>query len=207
MKQVLRRGLCEQKQLRGCLGVGLLGVALLCTDMARAEKFLTIEEAQKLCFPQGNKFDPQVIRFTPAESSAIARKIRGRVINQGQRYWVVSQGTNFLGVLILDHVLGKHEVIDYAVALDAAGAVRCVEVLEYRESHGSEIRGEKWRAQFHGKNARSPLRIGDDIFNVSGATVSCRAVTDGIKRVLATDELLIRPRLKAPPDDTPKPTP
>src|SRR5688572_218989 len=102
MKHLPLRGLCERIQFgwSTCFRVGVLLVALLSAETLRAERFLTIEEAQKLCFPQGDKFDAQVIRFTPAESSAIARKIRGRVINQGQRYWVVSQGTNFLGVLI-----------------------------------------------------------------------------------------------------------
>ena len=68
-----------------------------------------------------------------------------------------------------------------------------VEILEFRESHGMEVRGEKWREQFKGKNAGSKLKLNDDIYNISGATISCRQVTEGVKRVLATYDQVVRP--------------
>ena len=37
-------------------------------------------------------------------------------VGQMLQLWLARQGTNLLGVLVLDHVFGKHEVIDYAVA-------------------------------------------------------------------------------------------
>jgi Na+-translocating ferredoxin:NAD+ oxidoreductase RnfG subunit len=101
------------------------------------------------------------------------------------------------GVLFADHVMGKHEVIDYVVAITLEGAVRQIEVLEYRESHGGEIRGAKWRAQFRGKTSNSGLKLNKDIYNISGATMSCRHVTEGVKRVLATFEVVVRPTLPA----------
>ena len=165
---------------------------------AHAEKFLSVAEAQKIFFPAADKFEAETIRFTAEQRSAIARKIRGRVLNQGQRYWLAREGTNLLGLVVLDHVLGKHELIDYAVALDPAGKILAVEILEYRESHGSEITSQKWRNQFLGKTGEAPLRLNADIYNISGATISCRAVTDGIRRVVATYELLIRPQLRDP---------
>jgi Na+-translocating ferredoxin:NAD+ oxidoreductase RnfG subunit len=94
-------------------------------------------------------------------------------------------------------VLGKHEIIDYTVALTPEGKVLAIEILEYRESYGYEIRGAKWRQQFVGKGAANSLRLNKDIYNISGATMSCRHVTEGIRRVLATFDLLCRPQLAA----------
>jgi hypothetical protein len=54
-----------------------------------------------------------------------------------------------------------------------------------RESHGGEVRLQRWRAQFIGKTVASPLRVGDDIANHSGATHSCQHVTDGVRRIVA----------------------
>jgi len=81
-------------------------------------------------------------------------------------------------------VLGKHELITYALALDARGRVRGVEILEYLEAHGGEILDPAWRAQFVGKSTADPLKLDRDIRNISGATLSCRHVTDGVKRLL-----------------------
>jgi Na+-translocating ferredoxin:NAD+ oxidoreductase RnfG subunit len=89
------------------------------------------------------------------------------------------------GWLIVDQVIGKAEAITYALALDAHGAVTRLEVLEYRETHGGEIRLAPWRRQFVGKTSADPVRLDADIRNISGATLSCRHVTDGVRRLLS----------------------
>lgn len=160
-----------------------------------AERYLTAAEVQKVCFPQADHFEERVHQFTADQKKAIEKESGQPVRLRGQRYWIAHQGTNVLGVLIADHVLGKHEIIDYAVALAPDGKVLQIEILEYRESHGYEIRGDKWREQFKGKTTKDKLRLNGDIYNISGATISCRSVTDGLKRVLATFELVLRPAL------------
>jgi Na+-transporting NADH:ubiquinone oxidoreductase subunit NqrC len=64
--------------------------------------------------------------------------------------------------------------------------------MEYRESYGYEVRDAKWRAQFTGKTARAPLRLDQDIKNISGATLSSRHVTEGVRRVLAFYEAALK---------------
>ena len=57
---------------------------------------------------------------------------------------------------------------------------------------GYEVRNPEWRKQFVGKTAADPLRLNADIRNISGATLSSRHVTDGVKRVLATYAVALR---------------
>jgi hypothetical protein len=125
---------------------------------AQAVQYLSVSEAQKLAFPSAS--------FTELQP--------GRV-------WKVSTG----GIFVLDHVIGKHLYIDYAVSIDAAGRVHRVDILQYRESYGGEIRSPSWLAQFVGKTSSSPLKVGSDIRNISGATLSSMHVTEGVKRILA----------------------
>lgn len=179
-----------------CLAGSLVLLFVTLTEFsARAERYLTVAEAQTLCFPAADQFQELTVRFAAEQKKSIEKKSGVKVKNLGNRVHIARQGTNMLGVLMVDHVLGKHEIIDYAVALTPAGAVAQVEILEYRESHGMEIRGEKWRQQFKGKTSAARLKLNDDIYNISGATISCRQVTEGIKRVLATYDLVVRPRL------------
>jgi Na+-transporting NADH:ubiquinone oxidoreductase subunit NqrC len=70
--------------------------------------------------------------------------------------------------------------------------VRDVEILEYRETYGGEVRNAAWRQQFVGKRFGSGVQLGKDIKNISGATLSSRHVTDGVRRLLATWELLLK---------------
>jgi Na+-transporting NADH:ubiquinone oxidoreductase subunit NqrC len=87
-------------------------------------------------------------------------------------------------------VYGKHEFITYAVALDATGAVRGIEIMDYRESYGDEVRLPRWRAQFNGRRAGQPLDINRQIQNISGATLSCVHITEGVRRILTTHATL-----------------
>ncbi len=141
---------------------------------AHAAVYLSVEQAQQAIFP-GARFTMEAL----ALPDAAHRKL-----------WRVSEG----GWFIVDAVLGKHELITYAVGLGADGSVRGVEILEYLESYGYQIRDAAWRRQFAGKTARDPLKLDQDIRNISGATLSCRHVTDGIKRVLGFYESALKQR-------------
>jgi Na+-transporting NADH:ubiquinone oxidoreductase subunit NqrC len=54
------------------------------------------------------------------------------------------------------------------------------------------VRNEAWRKQFTGKTSTASLKLGDDIRNISGATLSCRHVTDAVKRLLATYDIALK---------------
>lgn len=159
---------------------------------AQATVYLSVEQAQRLMFPSARQFVDRSTAFAFAQREAIAKASAKAVRSKGLRVWEARGPADRLGWLLVDRVLGKHDLITYAVALDPAGTVRGVEILEYRESYGGEIRNAAWRRQFVGKRNGSSLRLGRDIGNISGATLSCRHVTDGVKRLLASFETLLR---------------
>jgi Na+-translocating ferredoxin:NAD+ oxidoreductase RnfG subunit len=109
-----------------------------------------------------------------------------------QRVWKVAKAGQPAGWFIVDEVLGKHEFITYALALDPSGTIKSIEVMEYRENYGSEIRRADWRQQFVGKKASARLKLDDAIKNISGATLSCRHLTEGVRRLLALHELILK---------------
>jgi FMN-binding domain len=99
-----------------------------------------------------------------------------RFVDNDGRSWKAMAGDRLIGLV----------VIDYAVALDTTGRVTRVEILQYRESYGGEVREAGWLAQFVGKGSGSALKVGSDIRNISGATLSSLHLTEGVKRVLGT---------------------
>ena len=68
-----------------------------------------------------------------------------------------------------------------------------VEILDYREAFGGQVRGAAWRAQFTGKTSGSPVKLGQDIKNISGASLSSKHITDGVRRLLATYAIVLAP--------------
>jgi FMN-binding domain len=130
---------------------------------AYAVVYMSLPAAQKAAFPSATRF-----------------------VDYDGRSWKAMAGDQLLGLVVLDHVIGKHLYIDYTVALDTSGRVRRVDILTYRESYGGEVRDASWLGQFVGKGNGSALNVGSDIRNISGATLSSLHVTEGVKRVLAT---------------------
>jgi Na+-translocating ferredoxin:NAD+ oxidoreductase RnfG subunit len=154
-----------------------------------AVDYQSAEQAMHSLFPEADRFEKLDVALDAAqlkkldEAGVRARSVRWQV-HQARR------GEALLGQVILDEVLGKFELISYAVGFGGDGAVKQVEILSYRESHGSEIRLPAWRRQFVGKKASDPVELGQDIANLSGATLSCRHVTEGVKRLTRLVALL-----------------
>ena len=167
--------------------VALLSAAI--PSAAHATRYLTVGEAQHQLFPTAKAFVDRSLTFTPAQRRTIASASRAGSV-KSQRVYEARGSGGRLGWLFIDQVLGKHEMITYAVAIDPAGTVRGIEILDYRETYGGEIRNPKWRQQFVGKRNGAALRLGGDIQNISGATLSSRHVTDGVRRLLATFALV-----------------
>jgi len=153
---------------------------------AHAKVFMSIEQAQQLMFP-GATLTAQPMTLTDAQAKAVESASNANVLNRNLSIWRVSTG----GWFIADEVVGKHEFIPIAVGLDASGAVKDIEILEYREAYGSEVRNPQWRAQFTGKRNGAKLTLTDDIQNISGATLSSKHITDGVRRLLATYAIAI----------------
>jgi len=169
-----------------------LVAAIALTAPVHAVQYLTIGAAQKLAFPAATRFAEAHVVYRPADIAAIQRISGQPVRTRGEQVWKALAGDRLLGFFILDYVIGKHLVIDYAVSLEPDGRVRRVDVLEYREAYGGEIRNPSWLAQFVGKRSESVLEVNKDIRNISGATLSSRHVTEGVKRVLALYEVRLK---------------
>ncbi len=94
-------------------------------------------------------------------------------------------GGRDLGWAVATDEIGLHEPITMLVSVTAGREVGPVRVLVFRESRGGEVRRKRFLEQFLGKTRADPLRLTRDIDAVTGATYSSRAVTAGVKRVLA----------------------
>jgi hypothetical protein len=156
---------------------------------AYAVAYLNLEQAQQAIFPK-RELRAWPVKLTPEQRKAIEKASGVKVRAAELRVWRVAEG----GWFFVDEVIGKHEFITYALGLNADGSVKQIEVMDYRENYGGEIRQSAWRAQFAGKKHGAKLKLDDDIKNISGATLSCRHITEGVKRLLATYDLVLKGR-------------
>ena len=160
--------------------------------IAQAKIYVSIEQAQKVLYP--NKLlikNPIIITDDLQDRMRSASSIRHPF--KGDRIWRTTEA----GWFIVDEVVGKHEMITYVVALSPSGTVTGIEILDYVESYGYEVAEAYWRNQFIGKTAADPIKLNKDIQNIGGATLSCKHLTDGVKRVAVLYDLVLKSQAQA----------
>jgi len=163
-------------------------------EMSMAEVFLSEEEAVKLMFPKSERIKKDILRVPMDKKMAIEERIGWKFPEDTFEVYIGETGTQVDGYALVQNTIGKHKPMTYMVGVDVHGRVSNVELLVFREARGSEVRTKRFNAQYEGKTVSDPIRINKDIINISGATMSVRSISAGVKRVLVlVDEFYLKP--------------
>jgi FMN-binding domain len=163
-------------------------------ETSMAEVYLTQEEALKLMFPKSERVKKDLLQLPSERKMAIEERIGWKFPEEAFEVYIGETGSRIDGYAFVQNTIGKHKPMTYMVGVDARGRVSNVELLIFRESRGSEVRTKRFNVQYEGKTVSDPVRLNKDIINISGATMSVRSMTAGIKRVLVlVDEFYLRP--------------
>lgn len=164
----------------------VLGMATI-PMVAHAKVYLSVDQAKKIIFGTTDmQHRPMILTKDVQEKMRQASSVSHSF--ESSRIWKAPNG----GWFIVDEVVGKHEMITYALGINPDGSIKQVEILEYRESYGFEVADAVWRQQFVGKKINAPLKLNQDIQNISGATLSSKHLTDGVKRLMVMHDLALR---------------
>jgi len=174
---------------RTLLPAGLLLLPLVVRGQGSgATVYLTVEQAPKAVFPEADRFERRDIPVTPALSG----KLRQWVAPAKPTIWepfymtfVARKEDQIIGYAVICEEIGKHRPITFIVGVTPDGKVKDAAIMMYREPQGDEVRHRGFLAQFAGKALDNPIMQHQDIRNVSGATLSVRALARGVRKGLA----------------------
>ena len=157
-------------------------------ELGSIDVYLTEEEALKILFPKAQKIQAEELRLTPDQKIRIQDRIGWKFPEESFRAFKAETDGKVDGYAVIQETIGKHRPITYIVGITPQGKVFDVEIMVYRESKGSEVRRKRFNAQYEGKTAQDPISINKDIINITGATMSVRSVSAGVKRALVLVE-------------------
>ncbi|MCX5721418.1 MAG: FMN-binding protein [Nitrospirae bacterium] len=163
-------------------------------EMSMAEVFMSEEEAVKLMFPKSERIKKELLKVSAEKKTVIEERIGWKFPEEAFEVYIGETGSQIDGYALVQNTIGKHKPMTYMVGVDARGRVSNVELLVFREARGSEVRTKRFNVQYEGKTVLDPVRINKDIINISGATMSVRSISAGVKRVLVlVDEFYLKP--------------
>ena len=156
----------------------------LCSTPGYAQVYLNRDQALDLACRREEikEYDPQVV--TSEIAKLLDKKNLGEEEKDIAHFFKCRNGEVITGYALIDGEIGKHMPITYIVAINTEGKISRVEMMVFRETIGSEARERAFMSQFEGKDLTDNLSIGSGIRNVTGATLSARAIAKGVKRAL-----------------------
>jgi Na+-translocating ferredoxin:NAD+ oxidoreductase RnfG subunit len=155
---------------------------------------MTENEAVKIMLPKSERVRKAVIRLSQEKKDVVEQRIGWKFPEESFDVYIGETGDKVDGYAMVHNTIGKHKHMTYMVGVDNEGACTDVELLVFREAKGSDVGRKRFNAQYEGKTVSDPIRINKDIINISGATMSVRSISAGVKRVLVlVDEFYLKP--------------
>lgn len=158
---------------------------LLLTPASSIPKvFMKRDEALKAAFPQAERIEKVEIFLSNDQAREIESLSRSRLDSRLFIVYKGIKGDKTLGYAIIDtHTLRtKTETVMFVVNPD--GSLSHAEILAFFEPP-EYMPGDNWIELFYGKSARDSIRVGKDIPNITGATITSNSLTQTMRQVLA----------------------
>jgi len=183
----------------GSAAVTLVSLLALASPVG-ARVFLTVDEALKLAFP-GAQVERRTA-YLKDEEVKRARELAGvEVPSALVTCYAATRNGKPAGTAYLDTHRVRTLPETVMVVIDPQGRTARVEVLSFNEPEQYLPRGA-WYGQLAGKGLDAELDLARGIHPVAGATLTARATTAAVRRVLALHRVLAerdRDKDKKPP--------
>jgi Na+-translocating ferredoxin:NAD+ oxidoreductase RnfG subunit len=159
---------------------------------ASAKVFASQNQALAEAFPDATRIDRDTRVLRALDVSRIEELVRTKLQSKVIVLHTAYKEDEVLGYAHIDVHTVRTKPEAFMVVLDPSGRVRSVRILAFHEPL-DYLPTDRWYDQFVGKTREDPLRVGRDVHGVVGATLSARAAADGVRRMLAYWEVLLRP--------------
>ena len=168
----------------------LVGIALLLASGAEGRVLFGKKEALEAAFPDADRVE-KVTHFLTEEQVARVRELSGAEVKDKLVTWHAGhKGDAIQGYAYFETHNVRTLPETLLVVVTPAGQVQNVLLLAFYEPPEYEP-GKRWLQQFDAKKLGPDLRVTREIHGITGATLTARAVTGGVRRALALFQVLI----------------
>lgn len=151
--------------------------------LLQGRKYCSEEEALQQIFTNREKIVKRQATLDRETKIAVARRV-GAVRDSFTLFIALKKGRP-VGFAVITEEITRTEPVIFMVGVGTDGKVLDVVVLEHREHIGTECARRRFLNQFEGKDVNDPLRLRKYLRWEVGATLSCKAIARGTRRVLA----------------------
>ncbi|MFQ5706209.1 MAG: FMN-binding protein [bacterium] len=160
------------------------------TSSAFAQMFKTQKQALEQAFPAPQRTARKVLFLTEGQKRRIEKLAKVKVDSKLITYYVGSDSLKVTGYAFFDMRVVRTKSVTFVVVLQSDGRVKYVEILAFHEPL-DYLPTRRWLELFKSRLLSVGLWPKRDIANITGATLSARAITQGVRKTLAIYQVAI----------------
>lgn len=177
----------------------LFGIIMFNTSLfsaiAFADVLTTVDKALEKIYGKGVSYEKQELDLSAGQAARIEEEAGITFAGTHSTDVIIHtarKGDEIVGHAFEDVVMGKWGLIYYVAGLDAEGKVKEIVIVDYQEIRGKPVAKKRFLRQYKDKTLDDPVNLYKDIDGVSGATISSRSMTDGVRKILHLHKMLIK---------------
>jgi hypothetical protein len=177
---------------RSGIGTALALLALSLSAMpydASAEVFYSKDEAFELAFGTGAEIENRPVFLTDEQVAAIEKAAQVKLDSKLYTFYVGKKGHQTLGYAAIEAHTVRTQPETLLVVLAPDGRLVRSEILAFHEPPEYKP-PERWFARLYGRPAEE-FHLDHGVDGISGATLSCRAALDSIRKVMAVFKIAL----------------
>jgi hypothetical protein len=168
----------------------LIVLVLASPDNLTAKVFYAKDEAIKAAFPEADVVENKTFFLTDDQKKQVETLARMPLNSKLVTLYIGKQGQKLLGYAMIDIHTVRTLPEAVMVVLSPEGRVASTLILAFYEPP-DYLPNERWLKQFDNAGLTPDLRVGGRIAGITGATLTARAMTASVRKVLAFYQVLI----------------
>lgn len=161
--------------------------------VATAKVFYAKEEAIRVAFPDADTIDKKTFFLTDQQVKEVETISGVRLDSKLVTFYIGKKKQQLMGYAVIDVHIVRTLPEAFMVVLSPEGRLVSTLVLAFYEPL-EYLPQDRWLKQFEQKTLNESLTPGRDIAGITGATLTARAITKGVRKILAFYQVLIAGR-------------
>jgi hypothetical protein len=169
----------------------MLGMLVVCLTPSSGQVHLTRDEALNLAFPAVATIDRKTAFLDDQQVHQIQQLAKAKVESKIVTYYVGRADTGVVGYAFFETHIVRTMPETFMAVVSPDGTVKMVEILAFYEPEDYRP-STRWLGQFSHRRISEDLWLKRGVRNISGATMSAHALTEGVRRILATYSVIVQ---------------
>ena len=153
--------------------------------------FKTQSDALMQAFPSNAKIERKVAFLTDAQIKTIESLAKAKLESKLVTYYVGSADGKIAGYAFFETNVVRTKPETFLVTLNPDASIKFVEILAFYEPF-DYLPTPKWLKLFNEKILNDNLWPKRDIHNITGATLTAQSITQGVRKMLAIYQVIIK---------------